>query len=440
MFIKHEDGRRHQRSQAHKLDEILDDFEARTPQPMGRNLRHLLESSPYLKDQFSRSAEHGLLRSIRLLPPEEHAGATFSPGSRAISVPGNLLLHAGNSRHIGNELTFLLGHEIQHSFNNHGRDNAEKRCLARAERIARSPGPHDYTSVVAAYIDAARKDEAGANLAGFNALSSRLVQANGHASLRDLYNASPGRMEDFIDRRGHAPFLSHALKPGLSLNANLMFDQTRQNISAMGRYYFDRPPHLTGLGRHGNQDYRHYCAQDAFDVIHGLERRVQREVRAADPGRTAPEVRINLRALGLDAALIETPLKFRDSSAARRQDRHADNSPDASPIGFDGSLRERVAGHLSPLRGSAGLHSSLDVERVAMAIATDARRHGMSDVDGIVRGVSGNLIAYQGDPASEASKRFSIDPSFAATYSLHAGDMRVHQPVAQPEPALPPRR
>ena len=58
-------------------------------------------------------------------------------------------------------------------------------------------------------------------------------------------------MDDFIDvDRSHFP-PTYAMKPNLTVNADLTMPATVPNIEGMGRNYFD---HSGGLGHNGNSD------------------------------------------------------------------------------------------------------------------------------------------------------------------------------------------
>jgi len=114
-----------------------------------------------------------------------------------------------------------------------------------------------------------RDDEARAHIAGWNALVSRLHQANPNAELRHIGEVST-RVEyvsDFVqleDVAGHTRF---AMKAGLTLNSDLSITPNARNIEAAGTHYFDKVPDHARLGPHGNSDYTNYYATNLVSSV-----------------------------------------------------------------------------------------------------------------------------------------------------------------------------
>ncbi len=384
-----------------KLDKILTDFETANDtktQTPGKNLRALLDQSPDLKARIVDSVAKGHLEKFELLPKGEHAGGSYSPDDKAISLPLDELKKAGKNKASAAELVFVMGHEIQHSFNSTVSDKATDKFIGDVEKIAKGPGPHDYTATVKTLIQNYREDEAGAHIGGFNAISSQVMKANPSAGLKELYNAHPGRMEDFIDRSGKAPAFTYALKPGLTIESDMTLRDSPENVKAMGKYYFDQPPSSAGLGAKGNQDYPNYYGEWAVNVIKDAEKQALADAKKLDPKAVAPEVQLNLKDIGLDKALMDTGLKYTDTSPKKP----ISEAPSPEP-----ALYRQAEEALKKVDG-LGLHGE-ELRNVAAATALQAQTSGMERIDGALLGKNGQVFAYQGDPTSESADRIAVN-------------------------------
>lgn len=124
-------------------------------------------------------------------------------------------------------------------------------------------------------------------------------------------------MGDFIERTGTRPHFSYELKPGLSVDTHMHMDASKNNVEAMGKYYFDKPlaPH-TGLGPNGNQNYHNYYGEWALNVVDAAEKSAQ-TTHASDPKYVPPKVDIDLQKIGLDKAQINTTLHYTDTSPGK---------------------------------------------------------------------------------------------------------------------------
>src|SRR5690606_18561132 len=137
------------------------------------------------------------------------AGATYD-GTTADGTPKGINLPPAalqrwttsnpQGRYNAQDLTFVLGHEIQHGFNDAAKDRATRDLRRDTAIQAKAPGPlHDYSDELRAYVGAGRDDEAKAQIAGWNALLSRERQANPHADgLTLMLNTQNDRVWDFI--------------------------------------------------------------------------------------------------------------------------------------------------------------------------------------------------------------------------------------------------
>lgn len=384
-----------------KLEKILSDFEkahdTKTETP-GKNLRALLDNSPDLKARILDSVQKGHLEKFDVLPAGANAGGTYSPDTKTIELPADYLKKAGKDKAAAAELVFVMGHEIQHSFNSTVSDKATDAFIKDVDKIAKGPGPHDYTNAVKTLIQNYREDEAGAHIGGFNAIASQVMKDNPKAGLKELYNAHPGRMEDFIERSGKAPSFSYALKPGLTLEADNTMKTTPENVKAMGKHYFNQPPSSARLGTKGNQDYPNYYGEWALNVINDAEKQALADAKKADPKAVAPEVKIDMKSIGLDKSLIDTGLKFTDASPKK---------PSVEAPAPEPALYRQAEEALKKVDG-LGLKGD-ELRNVAAATALQAQNGGMERIDGALLGKNGQVFAYQGDPASESADRIAVN-------------------------------
>ncbi len=409
-----------------KLEKMLKDFQAAnktaTDDP-GKNLRDLLDHSPDLKKRILDAVDKGYLESFKALPAGSDAGGAYSASTKMIELPMDYLKQAGKDKTAAAELVFVMGHEIQHAFYSPTSNKALDAFGKEVEKIGNGPGPHDYTHAIKTVLDNDRKDEAQAHIGGFNAISSQVMKDNPKATLKDLYNAHPDRMDDFIDRSGTAPKFSYALKPGLTIDKDMHIPATPQNIEAMGKYYFDQPPSATGfIGANGKaQDYRNNYGESYVNTIADFEKTVQDAHKKADPKYVAPEVRINMKEAGLNPDLITTGMTYKDTSPKKHidspQPAHASDSP--SPTGeHKPSMHHQAITALQTLGPqSIGLKNREELENAAAGMAVKAPKDGLSEISGALKGNNSMVIAYQGDPASEHVKRSATDVNQTKTQS-----------------------
>ena len=150
---------------------------------------------------------------------------------------------------------FTLGHELQHGFNHAATMQAYATFQKEAMQATKSH--HDYTAAIGNLIAANRRDEAGAEIAGWNAVVSMVKTTHSNPTLEDVYKAQPARLSDFIVV-SRASTTAYTLKPNLILNADFTLSPTPDNLEAMGQNFFDKIPDDTRLGALGNSDYANY--------------------------------------------------------------------------------------------------------------------------------------------------------------------------------------
>lgn len=291
-------------------------------QDMVANLQSTLNGSPVLAAQIKAAVTHGHVQHFSLLGNSMAAGATYdgntpqqdgSPKGINLPPPGLQTKTAANpqGKYDAQDMTFVLGHEIQHGFNDGAKDQATRMFVQGINTQAQVQGSmHDYTDELRAYIQAGREDEAKAEIAGWNALLSRERQIQPNASGPDMMlKTTNDRVNDFVSAD---PVTNLAVpKPGLTLNPDGSLSQTPVNIAAMGQHYFDRPSHVypqpgqrpLGLGEHKptpTADYTNYYGTWALERIVAAEDQANVRHQGA-----RPQIAIDMASLGMKEDLIE---------------------------------------------------------------------------------------------------------------------------------------
>lgn len=211
------------------------------------NLRALLKDSPALVSQFNDAVAAGHVTEIAPLT-NPHAGGEYNPQTKVISLPLSQLEDDPNGVFNPSEMTFVLGHELQHGLNRDERTLAYQEFQNTIHAKAQESGtPRDYTDASMALISADRRDEAGAQIAGWNAVLSMVKTTHPAPSLEQIYDAHPNRMSDFIDRDNSKTPYTYSLKGNLALNDDLSMPFSEANLEGMGSIILTRAPVIRGL-------------------------------------------------------------------------------------------------------------------------------------------------------------------------------------------------
>ena len=442
-----------------KLEKLLKEFQESaktdTTDP-GKTLREWLDKSPALKARMADAVDKGLLVKIEPLAADAHAGGSYSSGTKTMKVPVDKL----NDPSKQGEITFVLGHEIEHAHYGTQRTAANAAFDKEVKTISESKdAKHDYTKPIADYVQFQRENEGNAHLGGFNAMVSKLTKDNGKApTLKELYESVPGRMQDFIDRSGTAPNFTFALKPGLTQSPDMTLASTKENLATIGKIYFDSPAHLTNIGKNGNQDYPTYYADAKMDAIDKVEKAAYAKAKLADPTAKEPQVEVDLQKVGATKSLLTTGLKYTDTTPVKVEEAPKPApavDPKAKPKSSSSSSEEPIitAEHA---RGPASLQTQAESALIRAGIepkgadaarfanmsammALQAQRDGLTEINGALKGKDGALIAYQGDPSSDHVKRSVVDMQQAgnepAAKSL--AQLGQLQQTPQPTPEAP---
>ena len=312
---------------------VIDDFSRQpgvTPDQVN-NLQQVLRDSPTLAEQFNAAVAQGHLRKIVPLS-HPNAGGEYNGQDKSIHLPLAKLTTPPPRSTVGfhaGDMTFVLGHELQHGFNHAAKEEAYRRFRAEVARVAKSNSPiHDNTAAIGGRITSDRDNEASAEIAGWNAVISAVQHTNPAPTLKDIYEKVSGRMVDFIDFDRTTG--SHALKANLSLNSDLALSPTPANIEVMGQNYFDKTD--SRLGHHGNSDYTNYYAASAVSYAAQVERHHNPPRRGVDQTRMV----VDMAALGLSEKLLEEnginlgrnvqPMPYHDVSTVPSRRYHFDHT------------------------------------------------------------------------------------------------------------------
>ncbi|TXH66432.1 MAG: hypothetical protein E6Q88_12080 [Lysobacteraceae bacterium] len=429
-----------------KLEKMLADFEKANPKG-GKNLREILKDTPELKDRFMEAIKAGNLDKIAALSKRDRDDGvlgSYSPGSHTIAVPMDYLNIANKDKVAGNVIRSTLGHELGHAINKDSIEASDKAFRDEVQKIAKGPSPHDYTAVLKAVNQRDRDREAQDEIAGMNILAAHVKRNNPKATLEDLYKASPGDMQNYVDVSGRAPNQKYTPKAGLTFDENLQIKPTKQNIDAVGKHFYDGNGYPASYGQYN------------LDFIASAERKALQDARKVNPSAKAPEVRVDLDALGLSADPkkfngVTLPSGFKDTSSAHTP-RSPVTVPDAAPHATQQGHEQRAQRHAaesSPLFqqsvaalerlgvDGAGLRGREELNAVAAAMAAKAQGDGLQRIDAVVPSTNGKgLIAVQGDVDSPNAVRSYIDRNDAAQQEPERNLVRL-QRAAAPEPEAP---
>ena len=453
------------------------------------NLQTVITASPALTDEVNRSVAAGHLQHIVPLT-NPNAGGEYSAGDHSMRLPLSILsTPAGGAKFDSGEPTFVLGHELQHSFNNAATAQAYTDFGNAAGTVAQShQHDHDYTAAIGNLIAANRRDEAGAEISGWNAVVSAAHQQSGTTpTMQEIYERNPGRMADFIDvNMTHVP-PSYSLKPNLQVKADMTMETSDHNLAGMGKNFFDKPRPQQGLGFHGNSDYPNYYGSYAI----GLAVQYERAYNPPQPGVPSPEMSVNMASLHLSRQQVEQngidfganthQMTFQDKSTTPPTQQHFDHTasthafvplpPHVAPSQINlpahetpGAPRLDSAGHPDHalFEQTRDAVYRLDVQRnrtpdqrsdnLAAALVVAARSEGLREVNHVIlNDDASRAFAVQGDLNSPFKQTAQVQTAQALNASVaqssqawqqavqgHAQPVQAQQPAQQPaQPAQP---
>lgn len=424
-----------------------------------KNFEAMLDRSPYLKTLMVQAVRDGQLVGFEI-NHNDFSGGNYDPNDRVLRMNyGELAIGHQDPQWMAQNI-YLAAHETRHALDL----GAGKRQFLEFEAAAskemhrfvipdtgQAPGavsqpPHDYTRALSGYVEASRRSEAVAEIAGFNAVVS-MIRAEGRTpDLATIHEAAPERTGEYIHRSGEAPNYRYALQPGVVLNADFTMPENAANRRAVGREYFNDPASDTMFGARKDQDYTNHVAVRALQHIISIE--AQLPELYASYGMRPSQVHINMKAIGLDEKQLEPyltlpngkPFVYYDTSTGvpvkksfdpvveKTQDKPAKpnepgkvepgkvepgktgkpgKGPDADGYGADGVGTEGV-GRIDPVERLDGRRRT-DFDTIAATVSRDGRWDGEAtrniagallrevDRDPSVRQVDRVLVADQGN-------------------------------------------
>ncbi|MGH8387309.1 MAG: XVIPCD domain-containing protein [Pseudomonas sp.] len=375
-------------------------------QDMVDNLQSTINNSPVLADEIKRAVttldptdrnRRAQLEHFGFVGPGVAAGGTYDGINKVMHLPplGLQTNSASNpqGRFSDIDMTFVLGHEIQHGFNHTAKVQATNTFLRNVGAQARAIEPvHDYTDELRTYIQAGREDEARAEIAGWNAVMSRERQGNPSADLDHMLKISNVRLRDFVQQDPSTTMPKASALSGLTFDQNGSLPQTSANIAAMGQHYFDRPSpdyaqsgqRPVGLGEHKNlagnlqptADYPNYYGTWAVEQILVAEDQANVVHRGIRPRLTIDMASIGLKEdliekEGLDLGRNKAPRPYYDSSHTPASLHHFDHTQ-------DGSVSPQQDHQYVPISPSSPLQQQPEITRRQSVEEVQRRGHALT--------------------------------------------------------------
>jgi hypothetical protein len=410
------------------------------------NLQDTMNGSPALANELKRAVttpdpqhpQHRILEHFGFTAPGEGVGGSFSAPTHTMNLVSESLATStpgSTQRYNVHDLTFVVGHEVQHGFNAQAAAQRNATFVRDVRALAATPGPiHDYTTLVEQHIQTNREDEAKAEIAGWNALRSRVDHDAGSVSLSALRKVAPGRVNDFVD----SP--NGALQPrsNVTLNPDLSMPATAANVAAMGHNYFDRPVHpqpgdtrqAMALGHGGVSDYPNRSAGWALQVI-SIE-----EQAATHPRGVKPQVQLNMTHAGLSESMMEqaglslapskqslpyldsstqpaVPHAFDHTADGPHQYQHVPVTPQRldDPTHPDHAFFQQARGHVVALDQSLGRTPDVHTDQLASAAVVQARADGLQRIDQIALSTDGQRLWAVQTPPGRTDHLFDLRTS-----------------------------
>ncbi len=258
----------------------------------GPDLRLAIESSPWLVGQMSEAARSGLLKHLRVSSSDVHAGGHYDAASKTIHINQAELARPNiEDRH--DRIVGILGHENSHALEADRAKAAAGRLDFDVHRIvmdATAAGERrmDFTEAARRYLEEGRKAEARAELAGLNALGSRVAQEKGGAFEEGALLERAARTTGCVTDVGGRPVLAN----GLSVDSSGRF---RGGQEALAQCHFDSSD--ATLGRAGDATYRNYYAGYVVERIEEATRHMR---------TPTPDIRLDMTALGIDPSQVQS--------------------------------------------------------------------------------------------------------------------------------------
>ncbi len=249
---------------------------------------------------MTEAVNAGTLEHIRMGVPGANEGGHYSDDKRAIYLSPDTFTKIFEKEPRVDVITSTLGHETGHALY---AKQAEKELyfttgsITDGIRAAGPGGEFDTTGLVGAYIRDARRNEAQAEMHGWDALASRIEYLEGKPPSLEAMLRRADASTDCVDplKKG-----GHKLASGIILDADLYMSDARLpkagsiNLEPVAKCHFDNP--RTSLGAGGAADYTNYYGaylvqQLADDTRHWVN---------------PPTIKLDMEKLGLDKTQLES--------------------------------------------------------------------------------------------------------------------------------------
>jgi hypothetical protein len=163
----------------------------------------IMTSSPKLVEQFNYASSHGenyrnshFIKNLDFTPDDIAVGAIYDADNSTLSINKNELSISTSTKNKFN-LIFIVAHETRHALN---RDKTLEAKAAIPENLkSQLQSAHgDLNIPFSSYIAWRRKDEAQAQIAGFNAVVSALEKQGIIPTPENIYNSLPEKTASFF--------------------------------------------------------------------------------------------------------------------------------------------------------------------------------------------------------------------------------------------------
>ena len=393
-----------------QLQSMLDAFDkanAHDSVHPGEDLKAVLDSTPGLKANVLDAIKKDQLDKIEALNVNGALGV-YMGDSRTIQISPDQLHIARTDPEMLNSVRFTLGHEVKHAADRAQIMTSDASLEKGVDALARSGGKvHDYTAVIGKYNETSRSLETHAELTGYNVVVDQVLKDNPKATLRDVYNASPNDMDPYIQKGGTPANPTYAPRPGITLDG-LKMAETKENLAAVNTYFYEA---------------RGYPQQNVSQL---LDYAGQAEAHY-HPGKGAPQIEVDLKALGVSKAQVSTSATYVDTSARPRL-----GVPTAAPDGLSGNrLYDDAAQGLGRTQTGAAL-DGLAFRQTAAAMAAQAQQDGLHRIDSVHEGRDGRLFSVQGQPGAPDALRSHVESAQASRQPLEQSAQALQPPQVPP--------
>ncbi|WP_369940707.1 XVIPCD domain-containing protein [Xanthomonas medicagonis] len=420
------------------------------PRGAEASIRQALSESPYLSTLLGNAIEKGQIGALAVSHGQNNAGH-FADGKDGkpgtLNISDTVFRDRGGNQRI-DYLTEVIGHETMHGVLAGHRAKAllefgktvDNRLMEAYENRETQV---DLTAPMRSYLDATREDEALAEVSGLRALHDRIKHQNPGISdelvEKQLLQRSTTRC---INHEGGAPRFADGLTyESLTSRPLAGNDALTKSVE---RCFYDGKGNL---GQHRDSDYRNYYGVGPISRIAVIFDHLAQ-------GRRPPEIRIDLKSLGLDPNQLERNGLELGSARTfnivdlgkdgygmvqlKNKGSREDQSPNlalpeqigraltpADAAHPDHAMHQQIRGKVEQLDAANGRTFDASSERTTASLLTLAKNNGLTRVDHVLLSeetkdlpAAQNLFVVQGDPKDPAKLRAHMPTAEAAQRPL----------------------